>query len=414
MRYTLNEKNLIGILTILYLALETRFFYLIPLGNAQHLISYKVKSGIVMFVLFALAVMILLRRRLELDRFCLLMIAFGVYGLFEAGRNAITYDLNWKQVILAGTPFFLPLFYLVLNQAPDKKALADQMLRWIMICSIILSLLFLAQAILYRMSGKVFLNIVEYPTFARVEKRTFGIRLTMPGTLIIFSVLMSWGYFLLGRADRLHMVNFITGLAYIILICQTRMTTVCMAATMVLTWLFRHTEKKYDKYKVLMIFLVAVIALIAPLLLDNLTDQSSGSVFARTYAFEYFGKLFLQHPVFGIGFLPDDSTRPAVTLLLHGSRGYAKLTDIGYVGYSAQTGLVGILLFVLLVICILRYVKNTRKNVMAQSCACFLIYLLSTSTTLSVFDTQRAILIPLVLFMIRCIPLYNEEDTVHE
>lgn len=408
------KMNIYKIVIVIYLLLETRFFYLFSIGSLENFITYKNKLLISLITILTSIILILLRKKVNkcpVNKWCF---AFILYVIFEAVKNGIVYKYGWNGVFLACHGYLLLVLCFLINTNSEKEELYEFIVKVISIFSIILSSLFILQVFLYDNFGISFLKIYEYQNLNMAEKRNFGIRLTFPSTLIIFSLLISWGQLRANNKNKLHYINFYISLIYVIFICQTRMTTIAILTTIFLTILFRKFSKGIRK---LIIGIIAIVVIIAPFKIGKIfSNDDSGSVYARTYAIEYYTRQFLTQPIFGIGVLPDDNTSILIYEILHGNKGYANITDVGLVGFIFQFGIVGILLLVYLTKIVYNALKknNTHKDKYYSLLSC-IIYILITSSTLSIFDVQRIVILPIILFMVFNIDgtksIENEKNT---
>lgn len=392
------KVNLYKIVIIIYLILETRFFYLFTIGNLENFITYKNKMLISFFIVSISIILILIRKKVSkasINKWCLL---FLIYVLFETIRNGIIYNLDINKMFLACHGYLLLILCFFINSCEEKEEIYKFIIKAITIFSIITSVLFIMQIFLYNTLKISFLKISEYPQLTMAEKREFGIRLTFPSTLIIFSFLISCGQLKENKKNKLHKCNLVISAIYIFCICQTRMTSIAILCAIGIIIIFNKIS--YGLKKAIIIILT-IIVLIAPLGLENLFDNKTGSVYARIYSIELYTKEFLENPVFGIGLLPDDGSNVTIQKILHGDEGYANITDIGIIGYIVQFGIVGLVLLIYLIKIaygiLNKYGKRDAKYYSLITC---IIYILITSSTLSIFDTQRIVIIPFILFFI--------------
>lgn len=404
MKIKIRKFNIFEIVVLLYLLLETRFFYLVSMGKVNNFVTYKNKMLIAIVTALMVMFFFILKKKINIcsiNKWCLIFIT---YCVFEALRNKTTYNLNLNQMLLAFHGYLLFLLCVFLNACPDRKRLSQFIIKTLTLFSVILSTLFVFQAFVYNTFRYSFLKINEYQSLAFAETRSWGIRLTFPGTLIIFSLLISWGVLQKKKNDKLHIFNIVLGGLYIVYVCQTRMTTLVIICTMLLVLVFNKVGRKYSILKKAIVIIMALTVLLAPLYIDSIFDSNTGSVYARTYAYKFYIEKIVENPLFGIGLLPDDKTNATITKTLHGDLGYANITDVGIVGYSVQFGIVGIILLIALVLIIYgNFKRYKKKDNIYYSCLACCIYILGTCSTLSIFDTQRIVMLPFVLFLINCL-----------
>ena len=403
--------NLYRIVIVIYLLLETRFFYLFTIGSLENFITYKNKMLISFFIVSISMVLILIRKKVSkssVNKWCLL---FLIYVLFETIRNGIMYNLDASKMFLACHAYLLIIFCFFIHSCEKKEEIYKFIIKAITIFSIITSILFIMQIFLYSNFKISFLKIIEYPQLSMAEKREFGIRLTFHSTLIIFSFLISCGQLKENKRNKLHKCNLIFGAVYIFYICQTRMTSLAIVCSIAIIMIFNRISGGLKKF---IIVTLTIIVLIAPLGLENLFDNKTGSVYARIYSINLYTREFLENPVFGIGLLPDDGSSATIQKILHGEKGYANITDIGIIGYIVQFGIVGIALLIYLIKLVYGILKGYKKrDAKYYSLITSIIYILITSSTLSIFDTQRIVILPFILFFVFDMECSNKTELEH-
>lgn len=409
MNLKIRKLNKFEILFTIYILLEARFFYLISLGELDNIFSGKNKLLMVIVILVGFCIVLLMTKcRIGLTSVNIWCMLFVLYAILEAVRNYFSYNLSFSQWFLACHGYVILLLTVLLSCYKGKKDLSEFIINLVLYCSVALSLLFIIQAFVYNSFGISFVHIAEYTSFSQMETRSLGIRLTAPSTLIIFSVIMSWGYIIGShvslRKNKLHYFNVITGLIYIIYTCQTRVVSIMLICTLILVWGMSKTGRKFSILNRVVIVIMAVLVITAPTYFADYFDSSTGSVYARLYAYDFFFSEFKSNPLLGIGLLPDDKTNNTIFQVLHGNLGYANLTDVGITGYLAQFGIVGIVFLIAFIYLIIRILKKCKikgtKYWMVKACS---IYMLASCSTLSIFDIQRIVILPVILYLLNCL-----------
>lgn len=413
MNLKIRKFNKFELLFIAYILLEVRFFYLISFGGLDNIFSYKNKLLMAITVVLGFGFILFTTKfRIRLTSINIWCILFVFYAILEALRNYFSYNLNFNQFFIASHGYITLLLAVALSSYKGKKDLSKFVINTVLYCSLILSLLFVLQAYIYNSFGMSFLHITEYTSFSQIEIRSFGIRLTAPSTLIVFSTIMSWGYIMGSqkswRENKMHLLNFFTGLFYVIYTCQTRVVTAMSILTILLTWGMSKSGRKYSIFNRIIILVMSIIAIISPNYFADYFDSSTGSVYARLYAYDHFLSAFKSNPLFGIGLLPDDKTNSIISEVLHGKLGYANLTDVGVTGFLAQFGIIGIIFLITFIYLTIRNLKNCEiKETKYWMVKASLIYMLVTCTTLSVFDPQRIVILPVIIYLLNCLSKEN-------
>ena len=411
MNLTSKKIDVYKLIIPLYLLLEARFFYLFSAGKLENFITYKVKVFIAAFAIFTFLISLTLKRKIKFDKISIWCIVFLIYVFFEVARNVSSYNLTFYKAFLASHGFFLILLFPALTIYSDKEKLYQYIIRIITIFSIILSIIFILQAVAFNFKHIKFLEIIEYKSWTILDIRKFGIRLTTPGTIIIFSTLISFGQIVGGNKDKIHFINLFLGLVYIVFVCQTRMTTIMIFLAMFLIVFFKMNKNRFKKTKICMVLLIGICVLILPYYIDEIfKNEEGGSVVARVYAVEIYGKSIMKRPVFGIGLLPDDKSDFTINNIMRGKKGYAHITDVGYIGYVFLFGIGGIVLLVILVKILYDIIKKCKtKDAAYYSLISCLLYIILTSATLSIFDTQRIVFLPFILYIAYYIQWKNRD-----
>ena len=409
---TSKKTEIYKLIIPLFVLFETRFFYLFSVGKLDNFISYKVKIFTSLYVIAIFFISLIINKKIKFDKISVWCMLFCVYIIFEGARNISTYNLSFYRFFFACHGYFFILLYPALTIYSDKKKLYNYLINTLTIVSMVLSIIFLIQAFVYNRYQLSFLYLSEYKLFQNVDIRKYGIRMTAPGTIIIFSSLISFGQILGEKKKKLHITNFILGIAYIIFVCQTRMTTLAIILTLLLICFFKFTKNRFGKIKVFGIFLIAIIVLFGPYLIDNIFESDEdASVVARVYAVKHYTKLFLKNPLCGIGLLPDDKEDYTTNKILRGSRGIAHITDVGYVAYTCLLGIIGILFLIMLIKIIYQIIKNNKtKDGAYYSLITCLVYIILTCGTLSIFDTQRIVILPFILYVSHYIEYKNNNQ----
>lgn len=403
--------NLSYIVLIIYLLLESRFFYLIPKDSIYSGFNYRSKTIIALFCIIAFVLFMIKEKKIILDKRIKWIFLMLLYIVFEILRNVHKYNMSPYEVFSLGHGFLLLLLYPIIAVNSDKES-QKKIINTITVFSVILSILFLSQSFAYKLWKVSFLHIKEYPSLGLIETRNYGIRMTVPGTLIIFSTLISFGQ-IFDKKRKIHIVNCIFGILYVVLVCQTRMTTLAIIASFMIIIGNKIFENKFKHLKTIMVIVIAIFIFILPFKISEIFENNhSGSVYAREYAVKIFTKSFIEHPAFGVGCLPNETDNYEISLIMHGSKGYAHTTDVGYIGYIFQYGFTGVFILLFLINNIIDVIKKEKnRDGMYYSTITCLLYILLTFGTLSIFDTQRIVILPIILYMVNCIEK-NEKELI--
>lgn len=220
------------------------------------------------------------------------------------------------------------------------------------------------------------------------------------------------------RKKRRYLVVIILFAAYQVIISQSRAHMICYAATLcVALYYFLSVcySKNRGKFKIVfagLLFLAFVILIFNGFLSSFFSSFSitatdggyAGSTINRLYAMDYYWDLFKSRPLFGLGFLYDDSdTVGSMVRLLRGagiSGKTAYLEDLGILGQIFQVGIIGSFFLFWIII---RLFKNARKTVKkdlfdgAVLNTIFVHFILMSCTTMSLFMKSLFYTVPFIM-----------------
>jgi len=138
-------------------------------------------------------------------------------------------------------------------------------------------------------------------------------------------------------------------------------------------------------------------------------DYSSGSVYARVEGIIYYLSFFKQSPINFMGFV--NGANNFTNEILHGKQGYLYTTDICILGELTILGILGLIWYIALVIKMIKlcYYKNENgKYVYININTGVVAFILLSSLTLIVLNSQRIILLPIILSIVE----YNYRSRV--
>ena len=191
--------------------LETRFFYLIYFEKIDNFISIKNKLLITYFCLLLLLIGIIVTNKIKINNLNRWLTVYILFILFESFKNIFYYKLNLSQVITSIHGFLILLLAPFLIDIFKSKKDLKFIIKSITITSIIISALFIVQAIIYNINGQIILKVLKENDLI-YEIRSYGIRLSQPSTIIVLSILISWGCLQQNYKNKLHLINIIISL----------------------------------------------------------------------------------------------------------------------------------------------------------------------------------------------------------
>ncbi|MFU7515532.1 O-antigen ligase family protein [Clostridium sp. HCS.1] len=408
-------KRIYKLIILLILLLEARFFYLFKFPDIiDKYNTYHVKI-IIFIITIVTIIFFLITRRYKYIKdktlFSNNIILFLILVFFETILSYINYSQYGQTVmdtIWMSYYFYIILLYYILVYL-DIKFNDDSYKRIITIFSLILSIIFIVQSILYNSDGLLIVKISEL-SLNGIESRLGRIRLTYPSTIISFSIILSAGRILNKREEKkdlykiIDILNVILGCIYIVYVSQTRALIVYIFISIIIMFIFRN-GRNIKRLLISFLLLVSVIIVILNLSITkeyintfNDTDNSISTI-ARKGAIEYFIKKGSENIVFGSGFIGSNQDSE-LFYIARGEYGIYSTTDVGIIGYYSSFGILGLLLYISLILKLMKIIKKLivtkRINYCIELIGMF-IFLVFSSGTLIVMDKQRIILLPFIL-----------------
>lgn len=259
--------------------------------------------------------------------------------------------------------------------------------------SFIHNIMIIAQQFLYSVNGTLFLPDIVVDTYRsgsmRIGLDTFG------NIFILFNFYYLFYYKNKNKNKIIHLVYLLTGIYSSVVVQQTRMyiLDLIIVATIV-TLVEARNLKKFGTS--LTILLVAIILFASTGYFREIVQSFSSNTAAMTtsrsnrlYGFEYYFKLFLEHPFFGMGFARNNVYRSIV----HGPLGIADITDVGFVGQLGTLGVGAFIVYIPVIYYLFKTAYRTKNRITLISA----LYVLITSTTLIIFNAPLILLLPFLL-----------------
>lgn len=217
------------------------------------------------------------------------------------------------------------------------------------------------------------------------------------------------------KYKNLYLILTILFFLYQVIIGQSRAGIICYIVIACYAAYYLLTQK-YEKYRrQYKIAIIVIIALSAAYLLfagylhsfvgsfSSMADSfTAGSTTNRLYAIDYYWSLMKEKPLFGIGFIYDDSdVIGAMARYLRGyGTGVAYLEDLGFMGQFFQVGILGSLVLFFIIKRMYSNARSVGKHNQFDGTVLTLLFihvLLMGITTFSLFLKSLFYLVPLYL-----------------
>ena len=261
--------------------------------------------------------------------------------------------------------------------------------------------LVLAQKILYETSGYVILTGLVQGSSLATRNSNLRISLMLFGNIMII-----YNFYQLyskhNKQKILNLVLLVVGLYELIVVQQTRAySIVVFVALFMIVLLDKNTKKGFSRK--LLMFGIIVLILLQTNAVSNmfesfsLSGEYSYSTEARLYAWNYYWTYFLEHPIFGMGFVSDVEYYSVV----HGSLGIAYHSDVGFVGQLSRWGIFIIPVYVIPIArqCFITFKMWKRKEEDFILYIAIMLYILGTSITLIMLARNLIILYPVSIIL---------------
>lgn len=188
-----------------------------------------------------------------------------------------------------------------------------------------------------------------------------------------------------------------TNIMYIILVGQTRLY-IAMISLMVGLYVVNVVNNKYGSFGIfatIFIFLLLLYKIVGKIIYYFMygNELRAKSAFMRFYEMNYYLELFKNNPWIGLGF-PDSKD---YGFLLHGGNFSYYLDDVGIIGYIGRFGIIGC---IPLFIFICTYIKQGLRINNIFVFLMFIVYIVGSFISLSLFDEPRIFYLPFLLLFL--------------
>lgn len=401
--------NIIKIGITLILLLEMRFFYLFKLPNQIEKYNTYHNKQIILFIIVILVLIVILIKikcKFRKGLFYNSFILFCIFYILQACISLLRYNQGMKGIIGSSYHLLLILLYFVLMNYIINEKSYKYVLNIIIIFSLITSTLFVIQALVYNYGGGLFLNIYEINVTSKIPLRDGMIRLTHPSTLISFSIVLSSFQMFKSRGGEklVCTLNTIIGVIYIYYVCQTRALLIAVLIPVVIGIVSKPQKRKEVKFIYILLIIIFGIFILSSSItnefLSSFSDPAeAGSIYARQYGINHYMNQFNKNPILGMGFIQDIINTPEF-YIVHGEQGYLTTTDIGIIGFLSNYGLLGIVWLSTVLVALFNVIFSIYKQGKLReyiNLVGILLYVILTLPTLVITDSQRIILLPIIM-----------------
>jgi hypothetical protein len=396
-----------------------KWFYLVPdTGNLLLRGNTDGRYDMLMLVsiLYILAY-ILINKRLYLGSYGRIAIPFVIFIVIQYVYTFLRYGQFLSEINPTKIYYFAILIYFALVITFRRKENFEWFIRFLAICTIFMCCLLLYQRVYYITTGNLFLytDAVRANTLV-YEIRSLGLRFNAGNGIVTFSTAIYTAYLFRKKSDRsifelLYKVAAILGYLTVLLVFQSRVLIIIMSFILFLNILVRGFRQKIFR----VLFIIFAVSFMVIMLSTNsaIINQvigvsvDEGSYWAREGAVSYYIKIFLQNPLLGLGLVVSNTIE--LNNLVHGPSGYFYYSDVGMIGNLAELGIFVLLWFLALLYSFYKQSKkysDYKKSVLINI---ILLMGLCTFSTLSVFNNDRYLIIPLSMSVGHAFFMYSKQ-----
>lgn len=254
-------------------------------------------------------------------------------------------------------PLGVALLFFSWRKIADHGGL-NYLIKTILKVSIVCSCFAIIAYLLLEKAGNNFFNLdVSNYSFYRYNKPHF-----MIGSMIVVpATIFAWMNLINRNRNRLNVATVALGMIHIVIIGKTRTLIAFTLMTMVVTYIYLTKKSKNLKLMVAIccgigfvgIEASTIVKTIGELFLDN-------SVTFRLRAIEFYLDQVWKRPLFGMGFI--GSGNEALKYTLYGPQMQFYRTDVGFIGFLNEFGIIGALWFFILMAYAIKLVTRSLKR----------------------------------------------------
>lgn len=406
-------KNLLSIIFIIILALETRFFYLI--GLPTNLAKYNTSGNkTIIVVVCILGFFLAFTKRLSVgiikkSFFGKIVLILYILIIIEILMSIVNYHQSLRDIVALTSPYFIVLLYFILLIYMNFGGSIKFVKRSIVYFSLILSIVFVVQAIYYNTGHNLFLKTWEID-MTGVGSRLSGIRLTKASPFISLGYLLSLAELInKNNKNKFYkaccLLSILVGGYYIINVCQTRMLIIVLLICSICMVVYNFRKSKFIITLGIVLSVMILITVSKSNIYQQYFESNTDSQYQQSYsrredAIGYYTKLGFRNVVLGSGLVVPIYGEDSYSIV-RGSSGDYYLEDVGIFGFFSSFGILGLVWYIYLLIKIfnilfklnkLKKLDNAIENVG------FFTFILLTSATLFILNTAFITVFPILLF----------------
>ncbi|WP_287549595.1 hypothetical protein [Clostridium sp.] len=384
-----NKNRLYNLIIIFILFLNSLCFFIPSLMNMViKLNTYHNKILIFLIVLTSLLMLFIIKKdkTLKLGSVDWIIITFILMiTIILLIQITTTNEMYYELISNCYYLYIILLFYLLKNSFKNRL---DSLINIILIVGFIYTISNIIIYLLVKLG-------VYYNSYPLIQYVNGNLRLPQSADIIGFTcVLFSYNYIYKARKIK-YLVGTIITFLTVLLVSQVRMSLLAIGITIIIMLIqeFRYYKRGFLYFVFCIAILMAGFILVTKfgITKNSILDvfigegQKQASALYRIIEIKHYSKYFFENYLFGFGF----TNNPDIIVY--------SLTDIGVFGFIFKFGLLGLIWLIFLVKYFLKSLKASRNKVLTIGC---ITYFSFTFISLSMFDSQRIVLLPLLLFLI--------------
>lgn len=330
--------------------------------------------------------------------FFLITIIEIILGIFYYGDQQSVFT-TFKEA--CGSLAMVTIFFSWRNIVRRKglEYIINTLIKVSLICSIFAIIAY----ILLDKTGNNFFNLdINNYSFYRYNKPHF-----MMGSMVVVpAIIFAWIKQLEGCKEKYNTIAIILNLIHIIIIGKTRTLITFIVITLTIAYIYTTKKSKNFKLCVTLLCIISFIIVEGSTIINSLAILfSDNSVTFRINAIGYYIEQIKTRPLFGMGFIGRGNV--LLKTLLYGPKTQYYRTDVGFIGFINEYGLIGGTWFVILIIYTYKKLKLALKRIgktqIVAYAESFLLFLVISSINLFAIDGFRLIYLPLFMSLINYI-----------
>jgi hypothetical protein len=312
--------------------------------------------------------------------------------------SAFAYGIALKSVLIVSVPSIcIPLLYFALHGMVKNNKLYEYFIQATIVFAAVYAVLCLVEA-----SGASIMN----ETYQFTSVRNGRLRIIVSGDFVTFGAVVALGRAFATKKGRVLNSTLFAIMAFeLYWVAQTRFLLVGLTVAASFGFVISG-KNKMIKIVCMSLAALTVLSQFSPELTSFFfPGEQDVSGIARAHAYTYYWSHIADLGVFGLGYIPADSSQYALLSMVT-TAGFERgdITDIGIVGYLARYGFCGAIVLALAIIWFIRVIRqNTsdgfRIGTNPETWMSFVLFV-AICPTMAISDPQRIFYLPILALMI--------------